>query len=172
MLLTFHFNDALLVIVALVLYGHLDLYFRLVCRHFLCSDKDTILSDMQGRHRFEPHMAVDAGTRVPTTVGLLRVIDLHCHLVFALVFKKELRHVHRKWRVAIVMLTCFLSIHKDLSFLIDTFEMEFNELISPLSILHSKLFSVLSLAGVEPSATSACSALARIGTFEDVPVVR
>ena len=79
---------------------------------------------MQRGHGLQPHVAVDARTRVPATIRLFGIIHFYDNLIFALVFIKKLRHINGERRVAIVMLTSLLSIHKDLSLLIHTFEVE------------------------------------------------
>ena len=59
-MLVFHHNDALLVIVALILHGHLHLHTRLISIYLRRCDEDTILGNVQRRHSLQPHVAVDA----------------------------------------------------------------------------------------------------------------
>ena len=72
-------------------------------------------------------MSVDARARVPTAVGLPTVVHLHHHLVLAIVIIQIGRDVHREWRIAVAMLTSLLSVHEDLSPLIDTLEVQLGQ---------------------------------------------
>ena len=130
-----------------------------------CGDRDTILSDMHRGHRLQPHMAVDARTRIPAAIGLLRVVDLHHHLVL----RGQIRgNIHRKRRVAIGMLSGLLSIHEHLSLLVDALEVQPHH----LALGCNKFFAILALAAFKPAATRARSTLAGIWSRIDVPVVR
>ena len=199
-MLAFHHNDALLVIAALVLHCYLNLYRCFVGRYLGRGNKHTILSDVQRGHRFKPHVAVDAGTAVPAAVRLLGVVHLDDDLVSLLfVLIQILRHIDGERCIAIMMLPSQLAVHIDFGFLIYALEVEFDQGIIhyQFSIIHCKPFPVLALAGLEPSAASARStldlqsslltlgradasiarlslnrSLARIGTFEDIPIVR
>ncbi len=53
-------------------------------------DMSAPLSDMQGVHFREPHMAVDAAATVPTTVWLVTVIDLHGNDIVSLQVRRKL----------------------------------------------------------------------------------
>ena len=66
------------------------------------------------------------------------------------------------------MLPCLFTIHKDLSFLIHTLEVELHHLADG----RFECLAIFALASLEPSAASSRSPMARIGSFEDVPVVR
>ena len=87
---------------------------------------------MQGRHRFEPYMAVDAGTAVPTTVRLFAIVHLHDNLVLAPVLIKIWCHINHKRCIAVVMLSSLLSVHKDFGLLIHALEVELDQFISQL----------------------------------------
>ena len=154
--------------VALVLHGYLHLHPSLIARHFWRGDKDPILSNMERRHGFQPHVAVDARTRVPAAVWLLTVVHLHQHFILSLVFKQIRRHVNGERRIAIVMLPSLLSIDIDLGLLIHTFEVEFHHLIAGCS----ERLPILSLAGLEPASAGARCSLAGMRSFVDIPVVR
>ena len=127
LLLTFHLDDTLLVTVALVLYGYFHLHPSLFGRHLRRGDEDAIFGNMQRGHGLEPHVAVDARTRVPAAVRLLRIVHLHNNLVEPFVLIKIRCHVNCERCIAIVMLTSLLSIDIDLCLLIDTLEVELDE---------------------------------------------
>ena len=59
------------VAVRLVINGSFNLYHCLVGGNLRGCHDHTILSYMQGRHRLQPNMAIDARSGVPSAVGLL-----------------------------------------------------------------------------------------------------
>ena len=87
LLLVFNIDCGLLFCGSLVLHSYCHLYSCLVGRHIGCGYKHPVLSNMQGGHRLQPHMTIDARARVPAAVGLLGVVNLHYDLVEALILK-------------------------------------------------------------------------------------
>ena len=65
------------------------------------------------------------------------------------------------------MLSCFLAVDEDLGPLIDTLEMESDN----LTLGGSELLAILALATLEPATASACSTSRRVGCIVDIPVV-
>ena len=73
-------------------------------------------------------MAVDARSRVPTAVRLFAIVDLNQHLIIKFVLIQIRGHVDGKRRIAIGMLTCLLAIDEYFGLLVNTLEMEFDQL--------------------------------------------
>ena len=161
-------NSGVAVGLRLILHSHVHQYQSLIGTHLRRCDKDTILGNVKCGHCFEPHMTVDAGTAVPAAVGLFGVIDFYDNLVFAFFLIKIRCYINGERGVAIVMLSSLLAIHIDLGLLINALEEELDE----IAIRRLECLAVLALACLEPSSASSRCSLARIGPFEDVPVVR
>ena len=114
-------------------------------------------------------MTIDTRAAVPATVGLFRVVNLHHNLVILfLILVKIWSYIHGERCIAIVMLSGFLSINEYFGFLIHTLEMQFYQ----FALRGLECLAVFALASLEPSAASTSCSLSRIGTFEDIPIVR
>ena len=114
-------------------------------------------------------MAINARSTVPATVGLLAVVYLHHNLVCLLLILIQIFcHINGERRIAIMVLTGFLTINENFCFLIDSLEVHPDD----FGIRRFECLPILALASLELSTARARSALARIWTFEDVPVMR
>ena len=71
--------------IRLVADGCFNLHHCLVCRNLRGSYNHTVLGNVQGGHRFNPHVAIDTRAGIPAAVGQFRVIYLYQHLIQALV---------------------------------------------------------------------------------------
>ena len=109
--------------VRIVHHFHSNINHGFLSRHFRRGDKDAILCNVHLRHGQHPHMAVNAGATVPTAVGLGTVVHLHhnfVHLLLAIV--QKFGYINRERSIAIVMLSCLLTVDEHLCMLIDPFE--------------------------------------------------
>ena len=159
-------DHCLLVYVALVLHRHLHLHDSLLLRHLRSGDEHTVLCNVQGWHGLQPHMAVDARTRVPTAIGLLGVVHLHHDLVLSLL-QQVGGDIKGEGGVAVGMLSCLLSVNEHGGMLIDAFEMEFHH----FTFGGLEAFAVFTLTGLEPATTCARRTSGGVGSGVDVPVV-
>ena len=105
---------------------------------------------MEGRARDEPHVAVDAGTAVPTAVGLFGVIDLDQHLVRRVLMQIGC-DVDGEGGIAVGVLSGLLAVDEDLSLLIDTLEVESDD----FAVGRLEHLPVFALAAGIPAAASA-----------------
>ena len=96
---------------------------------------------MRLRSRDEPYVAVDAGTRVPARVGILRVVDTHGQNVVA-VFVQIGCHVIEERDVAVGTLTKQMAVQIDFRAIVDALEVDEEGFILHLStfILHPSSF--------------------------------
>ena len=163
-----HSHRSVSVLIRLVLYRYFHLDNSLIALHLRRGDKHTVLCDMQGRHRLEPYMTVDARTRIPAAVWLLAVVHFDHHLVHTLVAIQERCHVDSKGGIAIGVLPGLLTIDEDFGLLIDTLEVELYQFANGCL----EAFAILALTCGIPATTRASSTFLRIWGRKDVPVVR
>ena len=76
---------------------------HIVLRHHRCSDERAPMLEVHIGRLDEPHVAIDARTRIPTAVLLLRVVHANNHLIVALV--QQLRHIAQEGAVSVVLRT-------------------------------------------------------------------
>ena len=85
LLLAFHFYNGLTGVSSLVLHRHFYIHCGFFSRYVARGNKHAVLGDVQEWHRLQPHVTINTRTRIPATVHLLTIINLHHHFVQALV---------------------------------------------------------------------------------------
>ena len=102
----------------------------------------------------QPHMAIDAGARVPAAVLLVGVVHTHGHHIAPLCQIR--RDIHRERGVAVVMMPRLVPIHIDIRTLIHAFEVK---LRVGCHTFEHKTLAVPPRARSIPSAVVACRGL-------------
>ena len=138
----------------LIHHRSLDAQLRLAVGHAQGDDADAralMGSKMNVATLLKPHVAIDAGARIPATVGLVGVIHVHNHLITS---QHQIRRdVHSKRGVSVVVVPGLITVHVDISTLIHALEVEFG--MGSQTLEHEGL-AIFGHAALKPAAACAC----------------